>query len=693
MTRIPTVLGAFVVLAAAVMRLTSLDLAPYQYDEADVLLRVFDLARGQIPLTGAMTSWGVPDPPMMVYLMAVAAWAPQPALTAAGIVAMLNVAAVGITYVAALRHFGAPTAVAAGLLFAVNPWAVYFGRRFWTEMLPVLTSLASLAALEVSERRDRRWVVPLGLALAVQIQARLLGGLYLPAALAAVLPFARRWLGTIVLTLALALVISAPFIVYVIQSHEQILRALREGERGMAATANTGLIDLVRWTISGAHILPLESRYLAELRTLVLPMRVVEWLTAGLLVAGVVLSLAIMAGRPTGWTRFGLLLLWAITPIALLATQTSSLYLHYLVVLSPFPFLLMALPVAWLWSGGRWSFWQPAHGPMGAARLATQRVARGTAMLLVGFVVVVQGALTPALHSVLQIYDVRAEDRTAPPAQPQAPTALLASNGPRETAQALGTGETYGIEIPMRFWLSVRDSALRHAASLGTDEVLVLTEGTRPLSEERPALVEGMLGPGLRGRYLTPLVLAIPLERDSLVLETWGLDTAESLARLGERLDVIPLPTSSRNTRDAVRLHRLPARSPDEWSRLAGGTVLDSPMGGLRLVGARAPEIVRPNETVPLVSYWLVAPRASPSADRVTARAVDERGQRGAQRELELPEGLGGSPSTLGVIMRHDLELGGRAAAGAYRIEVSIGTESALATTFTVSQRPPGGVP
>src|SRR5829696_8691751 len=47
-----TFIGWIIVGIAAVLRLGWLDLAAYQYDEADVLLRVFEMQRGQIPLSG-----------------------------------------------------------------------------------------------------------------------------------------------------------------------------------------------------------------------------------------------------------------------------------------------------------------------------------------------------------------------------------------------------------------------------------------------------------------------------------------------------------------------------------------------------------------------------------------------------------------------------------------------------------------
>ncbi|MFN0073980.1 MAG: ArnT family glycosyltransferase [Chloroflexota bacterium] len=678
---IPTVIGACIVAIAAILRLGWLDLAPYQYDEADVLLRVFDMQRGLIPLTGAMTSWGVPDPPMMVYLVAIVAWLPHPALAAAGLVAALNVLAVAVTYIATYRHFGFWVALATGLLFAVNPWAIYFGRRFWTEILPVFPAVAFWAALEITQRRDPRWLPVLGAALATQIQARLLGALYLPAAAISVLPMAYRWGRPVAVTLGISLLISMPFIIYVAQSFGDITRALRDGSRGLSTTANTGLLDLVRWTISGEHLLPFGNRGLIEFQALGRAVETVGVLTAAMLVGGTLVILVETARRKAGWTRFPILLLWAVTPIGVLAAQTSSLYVHYLVVLSPFPFLMMGLMVGWALAGGT------VHTEVGVRPGSVA----GPLLRVLGAVVLlaivsVQTIVTLSLYSTLRIFDVRNDERAAPPAQPQAPAAQLASSAPRETAQALGTGETYGIEIPLRYWLDVRSVAQRLAREMGIREILVLTDGTQPLAEERPALVEGMIGPEHYGRYLTPLSLAIPLGREALVLETWATDPAEPFQRLGERLETVPLPTSSRTARDATRFYRLPARSASEWASLTDRP-LDGLLGGVRLVGARGPERVRPGESIQLVTYWTVDPTVPPSADVVSVRLIDERGQPSGSQALELSQDVYDSAEPLGLVLRHDFTVGARSTPGVYRFEVAAGGSAVVATTTDVVAR------
>jgi hypothetical protein len=302
------------------------------------------------------------------------------------------------------------------------------------------------------------------------------------------------------------------------------------------------------------------------------------------------------------------------------------------------------------------------------------------------FVVSVQSNLSLTLYSTLRIYDVQDDERQSPQPRPQSQAAQLATSGPRDTAQALGTGEFYGIEIPMRYWLDVRSVALRLARELSTAEVLVLTNGTNPIAEEKPALVEGMLGPQLRGRYLRPLTMAIPLGRPSVVIETWAVDPAEQFQRLGERLEAVPLPTSSRTARDGTRFYRIPARTTAEWSQMTDRP-LDIALGGARLVGARGPERARVGESIGLVSFWIVEPGTELTAETVSVRLIDERGQRVASADLPLSEDLYGVNEPLGVVMRHDLQISGRATAGEHRFEVSTGRASAIAARTEITPR------
>src|SRR3712207_7231517 len=83
----------------------------------------------------------------------------------------------------ARRFLGPRVALAAGVLFAVNPWAVYFSRRTWAEIVPLFTVLALWAMLAVICGHRRRWAALFFLALALQVQTRILALVYAPAAL------------------------------------------------------------------------------------------------------------------------------------------------------------------------------------------------------------------------------------------------------------------------------------------------------------------------------------------------------------------------------------------------------------------------------------------------------------------------------------------------------------------------------
>ena len=173
-----TLIGWIVVAIAAVLRLGWLDLAAYQYDEADVLLRVFDMQRGRFPLSGAMTSWGVPDPPYMVYFAWLVAWLPQPALAAAGLVAVLTSLPWESTYRRRTPAFRAVGGAGQRLPVRGESLVGLFRSALLDGDPAVFTAVAFWAALEITQRRDPRWLPILGAALATQIQARLLGGLY-----------------------------------------------------------------------------------------------------------------------------------------------------------------------------------------------------------------------------------------------------------------------------------------------------------------------------------------------------------------------------------------------------------------------------------------------------------------------------------------------------------------------------------
>ncbi len=134
-----TVFCFLIVLAAAVLRLLNLNYMEFKGDEAGNLFIAIDLVSGRtFPLVGIMSSIGTYTPAFFAYLMAIPVIFTRNPLLAAGFVALLNCAAVGLTYVFCRRYFGQIAAIIAAGFFAVNPWAVFYSRKIWQQdVLPV----------------------------------------------------------------------------------------------------------------------------------------------------------------------------------------------------------------------------------------------------------------------------------------------------------------------------------------------------------------------------------------------------------------------------------------------------------------------------------------------------------------------------------------------------------------------------
>ena len=331
---------------ALVFRLAALDLAAFGYDEADLVLRARAMAQGQLPLAGTMTSWGIPDPPFQVYLLAPVALSPWPVMGTLMFMAVLNALAVLGTYALGARFFGWRFGLLAGLLFAVNPWAIYFGRRGWVQLQPALTVVALWSAFEVVQARRAVGGLPFFLALAANVQARLLAACYAPAALASLALGGRVWASRwSLLGIAGGMLLSLPYALYLVSDRERIAAILAEGNRGVADAPRHGVFEFTWWLAAGVNLLPTPPGLAGWVDTLGAVMRVESWLAAGLALGGLGLCGLRIGRRCPGWRRYALLLTWTILPLGLVAWQSSTVYLHYLVMLFPLPFLLMALPL------------------------------------------------------------------------------------------------------------------------------------------------------------------------------------------------------------------------------------------------------------------------------------------------------------------------------------------------------------
>jgi len=606
---------AVVVVLAAVPRLWRVDLAPLRYDDVDVLSRARDVLERGLTLTGPLTSWGVPDPPGSVYLMLPAAIAPAPAPAAVVWVALLNVAAVVLTYLLAERFHGRGVAFAAGLLFAVNPWAVYFSRRSWAEIMPLFTVIALWGAYEVVAARRARWAVVFFVALAAQVQVRILALIFGPAALLTVLLWPRRWgVRWPALGIALGTLLTAPYLAWVGLNWGEISAKLAEGNRGVAEVPHHGAAELVLWVGAGFGLLPATSDVAAWLAPLGTAGQATLVLVGLLLLAGTLMAIVRAVRRAPGWEPSLLPVIWLFLPVGALVGQSSSVYLHYLVALFPSIFLVLALPIGWLLARPR-------------------RPVAALGGVLLGLLALYQLTTTAALYRVMEAYELEEP--------PSAPLALrfAAAGIPREQSDLLGTGERYGVEPPIRYWQVIADRAIAAAGEAGTSQVAILAGETDPLIAEVPAVLDYLLRPRVEPRFLPADTLIFRMIQPTVVVELPDLDPIESMDRFGDRRASVPSPSlNNREGLSRARITVIPARGPQGWEALAPSRLTARYEGQVQIMGYRAERQVRAGDDLPVTTFWWLS---SQSAARpiVSLRLVDANGQavRSEQPDRALP--------------------------------------------------------
>lgn len=533
----------------------------------------------------------MPDPPGSVYLLLPAAYFPSPPTAAVVWVGLLNVAAVALTFLLAERFYGRHVALAAGLLFAVNPWSVYFSRRSWAEIVPLFTVLALWAAYEVIVARRARWAVLFFVALAIQVQIRILSLIFGPAALLTLLFWPRRW-GIIwpAVGIALGCLLTVPYLSWVATHWAEFSSRLAAGDRGVGLSPTNGAATLVLWIGSGFGLLPATSDVAAWLD----PLGRVGWgmlgLTGLLLLTGFGMAGLATVKRRSGWEARLLPAIWLLLPVLALVGQSSSVYLHYLVALFPAIFLVMALPIGWLLAQSR-------------------KPLVGLGVLVLGGLLAYQVVVTGVVYRVMQAYEL-----VDPPTQP-ASLREAAIGLPREASDALGTGERYGIEPPIRYWEAIADRAVAEAAGAGADqagtaEVWVLAGDTDPLTAEIPAVLDYLLRPQVQPRFLPPDTLIFQMLRPAVVVELPDLDPIESLDRFGERRATITAPGSNnRESLARARITVVPSRGPQGWLSLTPSRQSARFDGNVLTLGYRVEERqVRAGADFPvMVAWWLTS--------------------------------------------------------------------------------------
>ena len=106
----------------------------FRYDEAQLSLLALKLSHGEeIPLLGIQSSAGVPNSPMSVYFLALPFLITSNPFFVTIFIAIWNVIGVGLLWLIAHRYLGSRVGFLAGMIYAVNPYAVGYSRLIWAQ--------------------------------------------------------------------------------------------------------------------------------------------------------------------------------------------------------------------------------------------------------------------------------------------------------------------------------------------------------------------------------------------------------------------------------------------------------------------------------------------------------------------------------------------------------------------------------
>lgn len=562
-----------VILLAAVLRLSHLDLVEFKADEANHLLRGLEIVEGHrlVPV-GSQASLGIAKPPMMSLLMAIPLLVGRDPRLASGFIALLNVAAVAGCFLLARRYYSPRVAVIAATLLAVNPWAVVLSRKVFTAdvLTPFLVLCVYALHAAIVGRRPWAWLVAalsLGIMLNITFSPLPLGLVLL--VLLAIYRQRASW-RHLAGGVALSGLLFVPYL-YSQLSHLPDLRGLlgSTGQGGPAIGVTARALQYAIDLHSGRNIGSLAGASFLSFAPAHSPFRLLGDLGAVLFLASLVAIVALglrarLRGREEGQApRYAILAAWLTVPLLAVSLQNVAQQPHYLVILYPAGFLAMAVTLDRLWAYLGMRF----PGPSGAGRLL--RWALGA---LLGCLVAWQA------YTVLYLYGF--------------------------VARADTTG---GYGAPLRYWQQIAGLARHEAASAGVNEVWVITDGTDASREEAPTILRYLLEPGVRTVFLGQggnECLLLPVMQPAVYLLTRALPAHLEVAIEelgGEEKGTLPNPYG----RAAARVVAMPAHSLEDVLALISERTppwkLDS---GLRLLGYQWPAGARPGDMVSFATYW-----------------------------------------------------------------------------------------
>jgi hypothetical protein len=264
-------------------------------------------------------------------------------------IGLLNGLAVVACYALGKRYFDRATGWIAAFLFAVNPWAILLARKIWAKTLPLLT-VAFIAALLAFLVRRRQWaLVGAWAALAALVGLQLEGIAFIPVLVLSLLPFWKEVpLRPLLVGMAIFALALAPYGVHDALHGWPNLRQFWNFARAEESYFSWDALRFAFILTGSAEIHGMAGTrfvgYLDRLPRL-------WWLNTGMmgLLALALIHAVLRLVRGTGEERrtFVVLLLCFAVPVALRSRAVEAVHLHYLILVYPTVFLLIAALVGW----------------------------------------------------------------------------------------------------------------------------------------------------------------------------------------------------------------------------------------------------------------------------------------------------------------------------------------------------------
>jgi hypothetical protein len=334
---------------ATFLRLFQLDLIDVRFDEASVPQAALAVARGQflavVPFSGSVAN----HPALMLYILAVPYLFTKNFLVVAGFRAMLDVAAIALTWQMCHRYFGLRVAHVAALLFAVAPWAVQTARKTSGEALPLFSVLLLCGLLEVFVRHNPRGWAWAGWGLALAMGVHLSAWVLLPVALVCMVMGLRTLqLRPVLIGLAPCVLLAAVYFghdaAHNFTNLTNLTNLFREGK---APQFSLLAVDMAQWLSGGTHLSDLTGPAFAQWQA-----QWPAWLERIDTVQLAWFWASVVWCAVAAWARKSkallLLLLWLFIPTLLNVRGSQPVQIHYLLPLLPLQFVLMALAFDWL---------------------------------------------------------------------------------------------------------------------------------------------------------------------------------------------------------------------------------------------------------------------------------------------------------------------------------------------------------